>query len=179
MKNSFSWLAALLFLSASGFANAKQSGWLENGKPVAVAPARASDGAFGAMLVLTDDWDGFLKRWAQPTAGFEMSSVGTIRKGQPLASAVIFTGCKAGDNGNCSVSGDFLVIDPNGKVYADQHGANIWSLAPPDPRLQLSVESLGVSLDPPDPLGTYTMTATITDLIAKKTLKLRTTFEAK
>ena len=153
---------------------------MENGTAAPENPARASNGTFGAMLVLTDDWPGFLKRWDQPTAGFYMPpAVSSIRKEQPLMSAVIFTGCKPDQAGNCSVTGDFAVIDPNGKTYADQRGANIWSLPPPDSQLQLSVESLGLSLDPPDPLGTYILTARITDRIANKTLELRTTFEAK
>ena len=179
MRKFFSWLAFLSFLSVSTLAHALQSTWIENGKPAPENPARASNGAFGATLVLTDDWEGFLKRWDQPTAGFELVTVRHIGKGQPLMSAVIFTGCKADKSGNCSVSGDFRVVDPNGKTYADQRGANIWSLPPPDPMLQLSVESLGVSLDPPDPLGTYVLTATITDKIAKKTIELRTDFEAR
>jgi len=132
------------------------------------------------MLVLTDDWAGFLKRWELPTAGFYMPpTVDSIPKGRPLMSAILFTGCQADKTGNCSVSGHFRVVDPNGKTYADQQGANIWSLPPPDPSLQLSVESLGLSLDPPDPLGTYVLTAVITDRVANKTLELRTTFVAK
>ena len=172
-------IIVLSLLSGSSLAHAGQSAWMENGKVVSESPARASNGTFGAMLVLTDDWDGFIKRWEQPTTGFEMPTVDSIQKGRPLMSAIIFTGCQANESGNCSVSGDFRVIDPSGKRYADQRNANIWSLPPPDPSLQLSVESLGLSLDPPDPLGTYVLTAIVTDRIANKTLELRTTFVAK
>lgn len=179
MRKIFSTFAFLSFLSVPVLAQAVQSTWMENGNPASENRARASNGTFGAMLILTDDWEGFIKRWEQPTAGFEISTVDSIQKGRPLMSAIIFTGCKADQSGNCSVSGDFRVIDPNGKTYANQQGANIWALAPPDPNLQLSVESLGLSLDPPDPLGTYVLTATITDRIANKTLELHTTFEAK
>jgi hypothetical protein len=169
----------VLAILAAAPALAGQFTWMENGKPASGDSVRASNGAFGAMLVLTDDWEGFIKRWDQATPGFETRAVHSIQKGRPLMSAVIFTGCKPDQTGNCSVTGDFAVIDPNGKTYADQRGANIWSLPPPDPQLQLSVESLGLSLDPPDPLGTYVLTARITDRVANKTLELRTTFEAK
>lgn len=179
MRMVFSAFALLSFLSIPALAQAMQSAWLDNGNPALANPARASNGTFGAMLVLTDDWAAFTKRWEQPTAGFEVATVHSIRKGRPLMSAIIFTGCHANQSGNCSVSGDFRVIDPNGKTYAKQQGANIWSLPPPNPSLQLSVESLGLSLDPPDPLGTYVVSATITDRIANKTLELHTTFEAK
>ncbi|MEO6198590.1 MAG: hypothetical protein ABIO68_01440 [Sphingomicrobium sp.] len=179
MRKLRQWSAILSLLSVSALAHATQPGWIENGKPAADNAARAANGAFGAMLVVTDDWEGFLKQWEQPMAGFDIPRLATIRKGRPLTSAVIFTGCKADSSGNCSVLGDFRVVDPNGKVYAEQRGANIWRLPPPDPRLQLSVESLGLSLDPPDTLGTYVLTATITDRVANKTLELRTTFEAR
>lgn len=170
--------AVLSILSASP-AFAGQTTWMDNGKPASEDRTRASKGAFGAMLVLTDDWSGFIKRWEQISPGFEVPAVNSIQKGQPLMSAVIFTGCKPDRAGNCLVTGDFTVLDPNGKTYADQRGAKIWSLPPPDPQLQLSVESLGLSLDPPDPLGTYVLTARVTDRIANKTLELRTTFVAK
>lgn len=179
MRKVFCAFAFLSFMSVPAFAQAAQSTWTENGNPVSDNQARASNGTFGAMLVLTNDWAGFIKRWEQHTPGFDVPVVDSIQKGQPLMSAVIFTGCQADQSGNCSVSGDFRVIDPNGKTYAQQRGANIWSLPPPDPNLQLSVESLGLSLDPPDPLGTYLLTATITDRVANKTLELRTTFKAK
>lgn len=171
-------IAALSMMTA-GPAFAGQSMWKENGKAAPDSPTRASNGTFGAMLVLTDDWENFIQRWEQPTPGFEMPAVNAIQKGRPLMSAIIFTGCKPDQAGNCSVTGDFQVIDPNGKTYADQRDANIWSLPPPDPALQLSVESLGLSLDPPDPLGTYVLIARITDRIANRSLELRTTFEAK
>jgi hypothetical protein len=179
MRKIFSGFALLSLLAIPAFAQAMQSAWMENGTPASKNPARASNGTFGAMLVLTDDWDAFLKRWEQPTAGFEIVNVDSIGKGRPLVSAIVFSGCQADRSGNCSVSGDFRVVDPNGKSYAEQRGANIWSLPPPDPDLQLSVESFGLSLDPPDPLGTYVLIATVTDRIANKTLELRTRFDAR
>ena len=179
MGKRFSPIAALaILLSATAFA--AQSSWLENGKSASQDISRASDGAFGAMLVLTDDWEGFTQRWEHPSAGFEVPEVRSIQKGHPLMSAIIFTGCKPDSAGNCSVTGDFRVIDPTGKNYADQRDVNIWSLPPPPaPQLQLSAGGLGLSLDPPDPLGRYVVVARITDHIANKTLELRTTFLAK
>jgi hypothetical protein len=171
-------LAALALLSVAP-ALAAQSAWLENGKSAPKDPSRASDGTFGAMLVLTDDWDDFTKHWDHPSAGFAVPEVSSIEKGHPLMSAIIFTGCRADQTGNCSVTGDFQVIDPNGKSYADQRGVSIWNLPPPpDRHLQLSAGALGLSLDPPDPLGTYTVVAHVTDRVSNKTLELRTTFQA-
>ncbi len=43
----------------------------------------------------------------------------------------------------------------------------------------ISFESLGVSLDPPDPLGTYVFVASVTDQVAKKTIELRAAIEAR
>jgi hypothetical protein len=179
MLSLLRFLTALALLSPPSVL-AAQNAWLENGKSAPRDPNRASDGAFGAMLVLTDDWDGFTQRWEHPSAGFEVPRVSSIQKGHPLMSAIIFTGCRADPSGNCSVSGDFLVIDPNGKTYADQKGVNIWSLPPPpDRHLELSAGGLGLSLDPPDPLGTYAVIAHVTDRVSNKTLELRTTFQAK
>jgi hypothetical protein len=179
MRKFLKCFMVLSMLSGSSLAYSEPSVWIKNGNAAPKSAAQASNGIFGAMLVLTDDWTGFTKRWEQPTAGFEMPSVDSIQKGRPLMSAIIFSGCQANASGNCAVSGDFRVVDPNGKTYAHQENANIWSLPPPDPNLQLSVESLGLSLDPSDPLGTYVLIAVVTDRIANKTLELRTTFLAK
>ena len=178
MQKLLSPFAFLLLLSCPAVAHSIEPTWIENGAPAAADPARSSNGKFGAMLVLTDDWDGFLKRWEQPTAGFWAPTVNSVQKGRPLMSAVIFTGCEADQTGNCSISADFLVTDPKGKTYAEQRGAKVWNLPPP-PELQLSVDNLGLSLDPPDPLGTYIVTAIVTDRVANKTVQLRTTFQAK
>ncbi len=132
------------------------------------------------MLALTDDWAGFLKRWETPSPGFEMATVSSIRKGQPLVAALLFRGCKAGPDGKCSVWADFHVTDPQGKTYADQKSAEVWTMAPPaDPQIFLSRASLGLSLDPPDSLGVYTIAARVTDRISQKSLSVRTTIEAK
>ena len=179
MAKLFSLIAALaIFPSAT--AVVAQSSWLENGKSAHQDTSRASDGTFGAMLVLTDDWEGFTQRWERPSAGFEAPEVRSIQKGHPLMSAIIFTGCKPDSTGNCSVTADFRVTDPSGKNYADQRDVNIWSLPPPPaPQLQLSAGGLGLSLDPPDPLGTYLVVVRITDRIANRTLEVRTIFLAK
>jgi hypothetical protein len=158
---------------------AAQNAWLENGSTAPQEASRASDGTLGVMLVLTDDWDGFTKRWQHPSPGVEIPAVRSVQKGHPLISAVIFTGCQPDQSGNCAVTGDFRAIDPNGKTYADQKGVDIWSSPPPAARqLELSAGGFGLSLDPPDPLGTYALIARITDHVAHKTVEVRTTFLA-
>ena len=179
MLKPLSLLAALAILSSAP-ARAAQNGWRENGKSASQDPSRASDGTFGVMLVLTDDWDRFTQRWQQPSPGFDVPAVGPIQKGHPLISAIIFRGCRTDQGGNCSITGDFRAIYPNGKTYAEKKGVNIWSSPPPPaPQLELSAGGFGLSLDPPDPLGTYTVVARVTDRIANKTLEVRTTFLAK
>lgn len=129
---------------------------------------------------MTDNWDGFIERWEKPTPGFEFTSANSIAKGRPLAATIIFTGCQADSAGNCSVVADFRAIDPSGKTYADQKGALVWNLPPPPGNiLQLSIHNLTLVLDPPDPLGTYVVIATVTDRIARKSVNLRATFEAR
>ena len=181
MLKHFAICCALPVLLLASSVQAEQThSWLTNGVPASGDSKMGSNGAFGAMLVLTDDWPAFLKSWEQPTLGFEFRSAHSIGKGQPLTSAIIFTGCQAASSGNCRVVADFRVLDPAGKTYAENKGANIWNLAPPpDKILQLSVESLGVSLDPPDRLGTYVFVASVTDRVANKTIELRDTFEAR
>lgn len=171
-------VASAMLLSAP--VRAAQNGWLEKGKSASEDPSRASDGIFGVMLVFTDDWDGFTQRWQRPSPAFDVPEVGPVRKGHPLVSAIIFSGCRTDQRGNCSVTGDFRAIDPNGKIYADQKDITIWTLPPPPaPQLELSAGGFGLSLDPPDPLGTYTVIARITDHIAHTTLEVRRTFLAK
>jgi hypothetical protein len=179
MLKSLSLVAALAVLPSVP-AHAAQNLWIENGRAAPQDMSRASDGTFGIMLVLTDDWEGFTKRWQQTSPGFDIPAVGPIPKGHPIISAIIFRGCRTDQSGSCSLTGDFRAIDPNGKTYAEQKDVTIWnSPPPPAPQLELSAGGFGLSLDPPDPLGTYTIIARITDHVANKTLEVRTTFLAK
>jgi hypothetical protein len=179
MLKPLSLIIALALLSPAP-AVAAQNAWLENGKSAPEDPSRASDGAFGVMVVLTDDWDGFTQRWQRPSSGFDVPEVGPIPKGHPLISAIIFSGCKTDQSGKCWVTGDFRAIDPTGKTYGEKREVNLWSFPPPPaPQLELSNGGFGLSLDPPDPVGTYTIVARVTDHIANKTLEVRSTFVAK
>lgn len=142
-------LIAAMAILAPTPAGAAQDAWLENGKSAPQNPSRASHGAFGIMLVLTDDWEGFTQRWQRPSPGFDVPEITSIQKGHPIVPAIIFRGCKTDQTGKCSVTGDFHAMDPNGKTYADQKGVNIWTLAPPPaPQLELSAGGFGLSLDP-------------------------------
>jgi hypothetical protein len=146
--------------------------WREEGKEVPDEPWRKSVGGFGAMLLLTDKPDAFFEACNKPPSPDykpEISSPGDIRRGSKVVAVVVFTNCRGDEKGNCDAEVDFKLLRPDGSVYAEHKGAELWrgKPAPPDPFLQLGLANLGFEVEPDDPVGEYRLEAVVRDKIAK------------
>jgi hypothetical protein len=140
---------------------------------------RASAGDFGAIMVFTDDPQKFLEEWSKPPEAVpQISSVESARRGDTVVAFVFFSGCKA-NKGNCDCEVDFKLLRPDGSVYAEHSGVELWKgkPAPPGGNLQLSVANLGFRVEPQDPLGKYNLKAIVHDRNAKVDLSLERKIE--
>ncbi len=156
--------------------------WREGGGAVPDTEWSKSDGDFGAMLLVTDDPDGFFERWNQPPSPDykpELTTASSATRGDVIVAVVIFTGCVANADGNCESTVDFKVLYPDGSLYADLERGELWMDKPATvpPYLQVSVANLGLKIEDDDPFGTYRIEAGVQDLVAKRQLKLRQTIE--
>jgi hypothetical protein len=148
-------------------------------KPEPPETWRASSGNFGAMMVFTDDPEKFMEEWSKPPESVpQISSVESARRGDTVVAFLFFSGCKA-RKGNCDSDVDFKLLRPDGSVYAEHSGVELWKGKPPPPggSVQLSVANLGFRVEPQDPLGNYKLKAVVHDRNAKLDLSLERQIE--
>lgn len=166
---------AILFLtSAAAFGQ-----WRDRGQVVPDTEWRKSSGTFGAELEFTAKPDELFAAWNKPGAyGNIPASTDTAHRGEVIMGVVFFTGCKPDDKGNCQATVDYLTLRPDGTVYADLKDGDLWKAkpAPTGSAIQLCAQPLGIRIEPTDPLGEYTVRATIHDLNAGSTLQLTRKF---
>jgi hypothetical protein len=153
-------------------ASEAQDMWRKDGAP-ANDPNVASSGQFGVIQLATDDYQKLLRDWAQPDAAAHVSTVTTAKRNTPVYAFIIFRGCKADPSGACNVTVDYDAFRPDGGLYDHVGRAEVWvgKPAPPPTNIQLSAGGLGLLIENKDPLGVYTIRATVTDNVAGITLK--------
>jgi hypothetical protein len=152
--------------------------WESDGGPLPPDPSRAAKGDLGVMMLVTPDAAAFFAEWQKPEPPHVMTTE-RIARDRPVFAMLLFSGCRAGADGNCRLSVEFRMKRPDGAPYGQVHRSIAWR-GPPAPgrNLQLAEASLGFKLDPPDPLGRYTIAATVTDEIAGQTLQVEQQVEA-
>ena len=75
---------------------------------------------------------------------------------------------------------DYVVIKPDGSVYAERKEQPLWKeQAPPGKNVQLSRAILAIRMEPADPAGEYKVRAKVSDLNAGITFELETKFRLK
>jgi len=154
--------------------------WRLNGKVVPDTPWARSAGDFGVQLVLTDKPDELFAAWEKPGRMILYSATTTAKRGIPIMAVVFFVGCLPDAKGECDATVRYQAYTPDGKSWGDPVDAELWigKKAPGKDQMQLSVGNMGIVVDPGDPLGLYTVKATVVDKHAKKTLVAERTFTA-
>ena len=144
--------------------------WYDKDSPAPPDTSRAARGPFAAMMLVTPDAEAVIAEWQKPEPP-HVESTKRITRDDPIFAMLIIAGCRAGADGDCRVSAEFRIRRPDGAPYGEVHrGLALDGPPAPGRNLQLAIGSLGFRLDPPDPLGRYTIAATITDEIAGETL---------
>ena len=165
----FRYLGALLALLGAPAAAQEQAddfSWHLNGRPVEGDRSEATRDGFGAMMMITPDVEQFWAAWAGPSPPQLVTTDRAVRN-RPVHAMLIFTGCRAGADGNCDVDAAFTILAPDGSRYGEVLRGKVWEGPPPPGRnLQLSVGSVALRVEPHDPLGTYTIRAELTDRVA-------------
>lgn len=138
-------------------------------KPLPTNEARS--GAFYAVQLSFDDPDRFEREWGVKTEGAHLSTTTVAYRNKPIFVTAILAGCAADAQGNCDVTADIKVIDPNGSVYAEHQGVEAWrARQPPAERLVLSAARLGIVIEAGEPLGVYRIRLTLHDNVSKRDL---------
>ena len=82
--------------------------------------------------------------------------------------------------GECDITGNLLIRQPDGKVYADIKDFEIWKNrpAPSKDSIQLAERSITIMIEDADPLGTYSIDVLVKDGVKQITLPLHYEFIA-
>lgn len=154
------------------------SGWKLNGKDATPDTSQAMQGGFGALMLVTPDYEAFLKAWAGSSPP-SLPTTDQVTREKPVHVMLLFSGCRAGRDGNCNVTAQFGITAPNGSPYGEVMAGRVWN-GPPAPayNLQLAESGIGFALEREDPLGTYIFKAAVTDNVAGTTLTLEKTVSA-
>ena len=134
-------------------------------------PNTASSGPFSVAQHATADAAQFMAEWRKPTPSVHLHGTTQIRRNRPIDTFITFRGCRADKTGRCNVTATFDLRGPSGKI--DSFPAlDVWANQPqPAPGIiHVSRQSLGVTFNTNDTVGTYTVRAAVTDHVAGVTL---------
>jgi hypothetical protein len=146
---------ALAFFAAAPAAAQNQS--------LSGIPGAVTHDGLTIALVHTDNLELFNRGWA---AGSRMLPV-TARavRGVALHSVILFQGCGAGPDGKCNVTAHFTYLKPDGSNGGDLDGT-LWTDVPaPDGYTMLAPTGPAITMEPSDPMGTWTVRVRVTDTI--------------
>ena len=153
--------------------------------PTVQKPARDlsvdQQGDFLAKMMVVPDLNAFWAVWEKPEPP-NVETTSQIGIGERVSAIVIFAGCKAAANGKCNVSVSYSMIDEDGAPYgsASTTPGKAWTEAPaPGHNLLASLSAMTFELERKDKLGTYRITAKLTDEVAHKTLTVSQPVTAK
>ena len=160
MKNSLILLSLLLVLCPS----CSYSQWKENGERIEDTASRKAVNGFGANLVLADRPKEFMQEWSRPEKP-ELWSTSIAKRGIPIAAFIFFAGCLPDSQGICNTEVDFQVFKPDGSLWAERKGLELWKkVAPPAANTQLSTANIIIRIQPNDPAGEYKVKASVRDV---------------
>jgi hypothetical protein len=157
------------------------AGWINrSGETLSDTDASKAVGDFGAELVFVADERELLSRWEMPSESVDVKTVSKVATNGFINAFIIFGGCKADANGNCSVVMRFHVLQPDGKVYIQTPAMEVWQgkRAPAGKSLELSVQYLKIRIEPNDQLGQYTIQTQVKDENSGATMQLKSSFVA-
>jgi hypothetical protein len=152
--------------------------WYEDGKPNQQSNT-GGVGDFGAMLLMTADADQALKNWfASPSEGFHVSTDSEVERNIPIEALIVFSGCKANEQGHCFTEVDYRIVAPDGSIYGDFKNTELWKDKPEIPvgKFGLAVDRIAVSIEDNELLGEYEVVCTVRDLNAGVAFKIMSNF---
>jgi hypothetical protein len=134
--------------------------------------AFVTQNGFTAAIVTTDNVRAFARGLdeGRPQAGVTR----TATRGRELTAIILLQNCRAAADGKCNVSGRFTYLLPGGASYGSVDVNDLWqNPAHGDGRVVLAVGP-DLVIDPPDPMGEWTLQAEIRDNVRGTTVTVRT-----
>ena len=155
------------FLSAVVFALSCATSWAQwtdgSGKPLADTEWRKTADGLGAMLLVTGDYNTFIKEWTGSGEGHtpSLNPVKELKRGGEATIVIFFSGC-AKRGARCDLSADFKVIAPDGSTYGEFKDRMAFAdKIDKEGTVILSHAMTQLNIEPQDALGEYKVLATL------------------
>src|ERR1700754_1963116 len=87
--------------------------------------ARKSVNGFGAHLFLVEKPKEFLELWEKSWTP-HIDTISAIKAKQQFGAFILFTGCRPDSRGRCDCEVDFDVYKPDGKLFVERKGQELW-----------------------------------------------------
>ncbi|CAM0555334.1 hypothetical protein EHLJMEHL_04923 [Vreelandella titanicae] len=130
--------------------------------------ATAEPDLAGQLLLTDQGAELFRARNSGTMHRLELKKLEVAPRDRLLTAIMVFSGCTANAAGNCDASVDYVLFDPEDKVYGELRGGELWqdkpAMAPG--MYELSVEYMGIVIAPDDLAGQYRLQATINDRVS-------------
>ena len=151
--------------------------WMDpqTSKPLPDLEWRKTVEGLGGMLVLTKDYENFMKQWTATGESKvpEFHPASGAKRGDSVTAMVFFSGC-ADAGQNCELVVDFKVLKPDGSTYgAIPKVAAYNAKIPRRDVVMLSRATMRLKIEPKDPLGAYTFIATLRQPDGKRSMELK------
>jgi len=145
-----------------------------NKEPLPNAEYRKCTPGFCAELVITNDSEKALKNWELPSEGVHFPYSGKMNKGEIISAFVVFKSCSTTDKGNCRLTQQVTIIQPDGKVYAEIPESEVWfdKPSPDEGAIGLSVDYVKLIVEPHEQIGNYKFIVIVNDYVSGKSTKL-------
>jgi len=138
--------------------------------------ARKSVNGFGAHLFLVEQPKEFIEMWEKSETP-RIETITMVKPKQQFGAFLLFAGCLPDHKGLCDCEVDFNVYQPDGKLFVERKGLELWKQpVPPLKSFQLSVANLFLRMGNRDPLGQYIVKARVHDKHADVEFEVQTSF---
>jgi len=127
-------------------------------------------GELRVLQLWSTDSERFIEQWSRPTPP-KLTTDNRVQRNKPIEQFIIFGGCQADASGNCNLSGELTIVDPEGEPYGETMNFAAWDNLP-KPKgevLSLSPVGIGLRVEDGEKLGTYRIRLAVTDEVAKVT----------
>jgi len=171
-------LSALTLASIPALAIAQDGIWKDRyGRPVPQTESRRTLNGLGGWVVVTPDAD-WEEKWARPSVvGPAFTEAKKVAKGKQVFVLVFLGNPEVGADGRADVTCDVDVTGPDGRSLV-QRSIPCFQGTPGGARnsMYLSKPVLGITSEPSDPSGTWTVQVSLKDKLSGTALPLKTTF---
>jgi hypothetical protein len=178
-NGSFAWVSSLKRLRVLVlvlYAVPSVAGWIDqDGRSISNRPDAKSSNGFGVMLVLTADEAAFIRAWSSPAQRPVLQTTKSMQRGKSVSAMLLFSGCTPNAAGTCNISAQYRLAGPDGTVQ-NIGPYNVWQRVAPKPGIvELGDARLTIGVGNSDPVGKYSISATLTDLNSGTSVAVSTT----